>query len=172
VFLGLTALGGGIEMLVWRHGGTYLPAERLDKIPFIDSYLLPGLILAGLFGLGSLVSAYGMLRTPTWRRFEPLQRRTRMHWSWTTAVAFGVAFTLWLTVELLLLGGPAAAETVADRNVSLATYAVFATVAVLLLVLPHTDTVRRHLAARPHGPQGTGSGPSQRSDRVAVDPQR
>lgn len=145
VFLGLTALGGGIEMLVWRHGGTYLPAERLDRIPFIDSYLLPGLILAGLFGLGSLVSAYGMVRTPTWRGLESLQRRTGQHWSWTSAVALGMAFTGWLTVELLLLGGPAAAETVADRNVSLATYAVFVTVAILLLVLPRTGTVRRHL---------------------------
>ena len=30
-FLGLAILGGGIEMLVWRHGGTYLPPERLPR---------------------------------------------------------------------------------------------------------------------------------------------
>lgn len=49
--LGLTGLGGGVEMLVSPRGGTYLPPERLDDIPLVDTYIVPGLVLAIVFGV-------------------------------------------------------------------------------------------------------------------------
>ena len=56
VFLGLTALGGGIEMILFPSGNQYVPGEWLEGIPWIESWLVPGLVLSIGFGLGSLFS--------------------------------------------------------------------------------------------------------------------
>lgn len=64
IFLGLTALGGGVELLLFPEGNEFVSPEWLEEIPWVDSYVVPGLILSTVFGLGSLVVAYGVARRP------------------------------------------------------------------------------------------------------------
>jgi hypothetical protein len=61
VFLGVTALGGGVEMVVFRAGNSHLPCAWLDSIPLVDSWPVPGLVLGLGFGVGLLVTAYALL---------------------------------------------------------------------------------------------------------------
>lgn len=148
--LGLTGLGGGVEMLVSPRGGTYLPPERLDDIPLVDTYIVPGLVLAIVFGVGSLVAAVGMVRRRPFGMLTLVERRTGRHWSWALATFLGGAFALWLTVEVILLGGPAAADPGPERTTAFVTYVVFGSIAVALLVLPRLASVRRYLRAPRH----------------------
>jgi len=144
LFLGVTALGGGIEKLANAHGGTYLPAEWLDEIPLVDSYVVPGLALGIVFGIGSLLTAVGMLRRLSCQWLGAVERVTGRHWSWAATV--GVGFVCWLTVELILLGGPESFDTAGDRITAYVMYAVFGSIALALSLLPRAGSVRDHLA--------------------------
>lgn len=160
-FLGVTALGGGIEMVLFAGGNDYLPLDMIDGVPVVDSFLLPGLVLGGVFGIGSLVGAYGVARRPVLARAAWLERRTGRHWSWTLTVALGVGFAAWMALEWAWLGTPWAADaTAAEQLTTWVLYGIYDTVALLLLVLPHVASVRAHLArvVRP------GADPAPRRD--------
>ncbi len=64
MFLGVSGLFGGIGLIFGLGGMDAIPREPLDRIPLIDSWLVPGLVLVVGFGLGSLIAAYGVLRLP------------------------------------------------------------------------------------------------------------
>jgi hypothetical protein len=151
-FLGVTALGGGIEMVLFPNGNEYLPIDMMDGVPVLTTFLVPGLVLGGVFGLGSLVAAVGILRRPqvTWLR--QVEQRTGRHWSWALAVGLGVGFAAWMLSEWVWLGTPWAAEaTPSEQTVTWILYGIYDTVAIALLVLPQLPAVRRFLAS-PDGP--------------------
>jgi hypothetical protein len=87
--LGPMALAGGAALVARPDGGVMsMPVDLLAGSPFAD-YLVPGLILGGLFGVGSLVVlALGLLR---WRIAPFL------------AFAIGVAQMIWIVVELAII---------------------------------------------------------------------
>jgi len=88
--LGLGALGGGV-VLVANPDGSAMQwnLTMLAGSPFTD-FRIPGLILAGLFGVGSYaVVALGLGR----RRVAPF-----------LAFAIGVAQMIWIVVELAIIG--------------------------------------------------------------------
>jgi hypothetical protein len=89
VILGLGALAGGIALLVEPSGSVMgFDPELLAGSPFPD-YLVPGLILAGLFGIGSLaVAALGLRRS----RAAPF-----------LAFAIGCAQMAWIVVQLAII---------------------------------------------------------------------
>ena len=91
VLLGIGALGGGIA-LVARPDGSILqmPTSLLAGSPFPD-FLVPGLILGGLFGLGSLAVAILGLRSV---RLAPF-----------LAFAIGCGQTIWIVVEVAIIRG-------------------------------------------------------------------
>lgn len=168
--LGVSALGGGVEMLAFRHGNAYVPAEWLEEIPLVDSYVVPGVILGGVFGVGSLVTGLGVLRRRPSRMSRFIEQATRRHWSWGLTVALGVAFAAWLATEAALIGGPGPEATTDERVTAYATRGVFYAVAAALLTMPHTRGVRRHLDRTPSGRAVTprsvdaaasGSGPEE-----------
>ena len=90
VVLGLGALGGGISLIVKPDGSLMQwTVAMLEGSPFSD-FLVPGLILGGLFGVGSFVVAViGWQRS----RLAPF-----------LAFAIGVALMIWIVVELAILG--------------------------------------------------------------------
>lgn len=89
VLLGLGALAGGIALVVKPDGSVMqLPLSYLDASPFAD-YFIPGLILGGLFGIGSLVvAAMGLLRL----RVAPF-----------LAFAIGCGQMIWIAVQLTII---------------------------------------------------------------------
>jgi hypothetical protein len=87
--LGLGALAGGIVLAAAPDGsGMGMDVALLARSPFPD-FLVPGLILAGLFGIGSFIAvAMGLARLP----IAPF-----------LAFAIGCAQMAWIVVELAII---------------------------------------------------------------------
>jgi len=90
VILGLGALGGAAFLIGDPDGSSMQwTVAMLAGSPFAD-FLVPGLILGGLFGLGSFaVAALGIARV----RIAPF-----------LAFAIGCAQMIWIVVELAIIG--------------------------------------------------------------------
>lgn len=87
--LGITAFVSGGLMSLDPSGTTMgLAIEWLDGTPF-RSYLVPGLVLFSVLGVGSFVVLYGIVR--------------RRRWAWWGALALGVALVGWIVTQILLL---------------------------------------------------------------------
>jgi hypothetical protein len=135
VFLGLTALAGGIELTFGIWATDSFPTDWLDRIPLIDSWLVPGLVLGIVFGLGSLVTAFGMLRRPRWLWLGSVERVTGHHWSWAATIVIGLGHVVvWILLELVYLPGVSPLEV------------VYGGVGVALLLLPMLASVRDDLS--------------------------
>jgi hypothetical protein len=131
LFLGLTAMAGGVAMTVGM-GEVMLPEEWLEAIPLIDSWLVPGLVLGIGFGVGSLVVFYGMVRRPAW---PWVARLTGHHWSWIATLALGVGHLVWIGLELVFLPSFSALQV------------VYGLVGMALLLLPLSSSARHDLTA-------------------------
>jgi hypothetical protein len=134
VFLGLTATGGGFALTFGPWAEATPPREWLDRIPVIDSWVVPGLVLGIGFGLGSLVAAYGMARTPEWSWLAWAQRLTGRHWSWLACTALGLGQLTWIGLEVIYLPENSWLEV------------VYAVTGAILVGLALSPSVRSHLA--------------------------
>ncbi len=91
IWLGLGALAGGVALVAKPDGSVmHMPLSWLAGSPFSD-FFVPGLILGGLFGLGSFAVAVMGLRR--WRVAPFL------------AFAIGCAQMIWIVVELAIIQG-------------------------------------------------------------------
>ena len=89
VLLGVGAIAGGIALVSAPDGGNMgFDTDLLAGTPFPD-YLLPGLILGGLFGIGSFVVAIMGLRRS---RLAPF-----------LAFGIGCAQMIWIVIELAMI---------------------------------------------------------------------
>jgi len=90
ILLSVGALGGGLVLMIAPRGQIMpLPLSALAGSPF-DTYLVPGLILFGVLGLGPLVAArLAWLRNP----LAP-----------TAAFVVGTALLIWVAVEVAIIG--------------------------------------------------------------------
>lgn len=87
---GLSGVAGGAGLVVDPSGEALgLPIAFLAGSPFAD-YLVPGLILLVLLGIGPLVVAWGL-----WRR---------RGWAWTGSLFVGGGLLAWLGVEIAIIG--------------------------------------------------------------------
>ena len=147
-FLGVTALGGGVEMVLFPNGNEYLPIDLMAGVPVVETFLVPGLVLGVVFGLGSLAAAVGIARQPPVAWLAKVEARTGRHWSWALTVVLGIAFAAWMLAEWVWLGTPWAGETASERTITWVLYGIYDIVAIALLVLPQLASVRTHLARR------------------------
>ena len=90
LFSAVSAIGGGIELVVWRAGNGYFPLALLDHTPFA-SFLVPGLMLAIVVGGTSLASALTALR--------------RSRAAVDITILAGAALTLWILAEVAMMRG-------------------------------------------------------------------
>lgn len=133
-FVGATAVGGGIEMLLFPAGNGYVPGAWLNGIPLIDSWVLPGLVLGVGFGVGGVVTAYGLLRRPAWRAARRLEQRSGRHWSWLGTLALGVGLQAWVALEMAVISQRSPLE------------ALYAGLGFAMVALPLTPSVQRYLS--------------------------
>ena len=90
VFQGLSGCLGGARLVADPSGASIdLPLELLAGSAF-SNYLLPGLILLIVLGIGPCVAAYGV-----WRR-RP--------WGWTASFVVGAALIIWLAIQIRIIG--------------------------------------------------------------------
>ena len=89
ILLGVGALAGGIALVARPDGSVMqLDVKLLAGSPF-DDFLVPGLVLGGLFGIGSFAVAAMGLR--------------RMYLAPFLAFAIGGAQMIWIVVELAII---------------------------------------------------------------------
>jgi len=102
-FLALMAIPVGWMMMRAPHADLLgMPVAWIARTPF-RSFLVPGIFLFGLLGLGSLCASYGLLARPGWvwpQRMNPFRT---LRWEWAFATGLGVAFMIWITVQVLSL---------------------------------------------------------------------
>jgi hypothetical protein len=90
VFLGVGAFAGGVALILGPRGEFIpLPLSALNGSPF-DTYLVPGLVLFGVLGLGPLAAA-----VLAWRRHRVAA---------LAATVVGVTLFIWLAVEIAIVG--------------------------------------------------------------------
>lgn len=133
LFLGLSAVAGGVALTFGVPQSARPPDAWLDSLPLIDTWLIPGLVLGLGFGFGSLIAAYGVLRQPEWGPLAFMQQGTGRHWSWAATIALGCGQIIWIALELFFLPELSFLEV------------LYGGVGVALVLLPLTATVRRHL---------------------------
>jgi hypothetical protein len=130
-FLGISATAGGIAL---AGGGAAPPEQWLSDIPLVDSWTVPGLVLGLGFGVGSLVTAYGVVRRSRWSWLHGVERLTGHHWSWLATIVIGLGHAIWIGLELVFLPELSWLQV------------VYGAVALGLLVLPWLKPVRRYLS--------------------------
>jgi hypothetical protein len=119
VFLGVSALFGGGNLVFDPTGSTLnMSLELLSGTPFGD-FLIPGLILSSVFGVGSFVVLFVVFR--------------RYRWAWVASIGLGAALVGWILVQMFLI------QTV---NVL---HLVYGGLGVLLAVLSLTPSFREEL---------------------------
>lgn len=89
LLLGVSAVYGGLSLVLDPTGGLLgMPFEWIQGTVF-GNYLVPGLVLLGVLGIGSFIVAYGLLR--------------RSLWAWPAGMALGVATFVWIVVQLVAI---------------------------------------------------------------------
>jgi len=132
-FLGVSAVAGGVSM-VTGVGAMRPPDSWLDGIPLVDSWLIPGLVIGAGFGVGSLITAYGVWRRPRWGWLRPVELVVGYHWSWLATLLAGLALVVWIVLELAYLPQVSVLQ------------GIYGAIGLALLLLPSHPAVRRYLA--------------------------
>lgn len=137
IFLGVSALFGGV-VLVGSPSGAWLhiPLSVLRYSPF-DDFLIPGLILGLVFGLGSLVAVLALWARPAWPIATTLTRATGEHWAWSAALALGLGQIIWITTQILMVRGIDGLQV------------LYGSLGVLIVVLAFQPGVLRYFALSP-----------------------
>jgi hypothetical protein len=103
VLLSLAALGGGVLLVSDPTGAAIgLPSEWLAGSLF-PNYLIPGLFLFLVIGLGSLLVLVALWMRPKSAPLADLTRWTHEHWAWAADVAFGIVVALWIVIQYLVI---------------------------------------------------------------------
>ena len=152
LILGVGAVGGGIALIFGVGGENMLPDAYLDDLPLVTSWVVPGLILGVGFGLGSLITAYGVWRRPRWAWAQRLVAFTRYHWAWLATLLLGVGHVAWITIELVSIPFSWLMPT-------------FGLVGLALSLLPLTPSFRTYLVESP--PESVSTPPRTHSAPVA-----
>lgn len=133
VFLGVTAVFGGTELVFGMWGTTAFPSDWVDRVPLIDSWVIPGLVLGLGFGVGSLIVAYGLMRRPRWAWLGWAERLTGHYWAWSATLLVGLGLMAWIALEVIYLPARSWLEV------------LYGSIGILLAALPWHRVARSHL---------------------------
>jgi len=88
IFVGIGALFGGSAAIIYPKAPLGMPLDPLKNTPF-DDYLIPGIILFTVIGLGNIISAF------TLRAKSKFQGYISSVFSW--------ALVIWIVVQCVML---------------------------------------------------------------------
>ena len=90
LFQGFSGVAGGWGLTSDPTGSAIgLELEWLEGSPFAD-YLIPGIILLVVLGIGPLIVVIGIFR--------------RLRWAWMASLLVGLALIIWIIVEVFIVG--------------------------------------------------------------------
>ena len=103
LFQAVGALAGGAALMASPKGGIIkMPLSYLDGSPFKD-FLIPGITLFVVLGVGPLVAAWVLVRRPRSTALESVNPFRHEYWGWTLSGVIGVGLVIWIAVETLIV---------------------------------------------------------------------
>lgn len=103
-FQGISATPSGAMLVIDPSGERMqMPVTWLEGTPF-SNYLIPGLLLSIVLGLGAFFVLICLLILPEWSWAQRLNPFKEQHWTWAASAAFGLALMTWITVQVLMIG--------------------------------------------------------------------
>ena len=90
LFTGVVAIAGGIPMILDQSSEVLGIQQNLLNESSFSNYLVLGLLLFGVIGIGSLVAAFIL-----WKKPEI---------SWITTMLAGIALIIWITLQVSITG--------------------------------------------------------------------
>lgn len=136
-FIGLGALLPGYAMIADPTGVTLGMAGQLDT-PLFTSFLVPGLFLFFVIGVGTITSALVLVMRPNLKWAQALNPVRTMHWHWLLALLMSAAVMIWIIVQVF---------TVRDFSWLQPLYFFLGVALVALLFIP---AVRQHFTIAKH----------------------
>lgn len=99
VFTGLGALMPGWAMVTDPSGQSLGMSVEWLRNPLFPDFLVPGLFLAAVIGIGGLIVAMLFLLQWDWAWGQKLNPFRAMHWTWTLTLLQGLVITLWIVIQ-------------------------------------------------------------------------
>ena len=132
LFQSITAIAGGWG-LVSNPSGSNLgfSVTMLEHSPFPD-FLIPGLFLLVVLGIGPAVIFYGLIKKPKFRLAEMINIYKNYHWSWTFSYYLGIVLVLWIDIQVYFL-----------RETSILHF-VYSVLGVLIIILTHLPSTKKY----------------------------
>lgn len=87
-FVGIGAMGGGMMAILFPEGPAGMSADALEHSPFND-FLIPGIILFAVIGLGNVFSAVTLLKKSKYQGY--------------VSSVFSWALVIWIIVQCIML---------------------------------------------------------------------
>ncbi|RCX20508.1 hypothetical protein DFP94_103239 [Fontibacillus phaseoli] len=101
--LGAGAVFGGGVLVIDPSGEMIGMPTDMMKVPIFPDFLIPGLILLIVLGIGPLAIMVSLLRRKEWALGEKLNLFRPMHWSWTFSLYTAFALIIWIMVQLYII---------------------------------------------------------------------
>lgn len=101
--LGLGAVIGGGSLILDPTGQLIRIPVEMMKVELFPNYLIPGIILLIIFGIGPLVETVELLLKRNCKWGEKLNCLKPMHWSWTFSLYTAFGLIIWIMVQMYIL---------------------------------------------------------------------
>ena len=101
-FLAIGGFVGGLAFVTDPTGASIgARSTWLEETPVSD-FLLPGLFLLVVFGIGSLVLISGLLWRPAPGVLGRIDATLHHHWAWLGTIVMGCTLVAWILFELMI----------------------------------------------------------------------
>ncbi|WP_374017954.1 hypothetical protein ABU162_28380 [Paenibacillus thiaminolyticus] len=105
LLLGIGAVFGGAALVLDPNGRLLgVPPSILNTSPFTN-FLIPGLILLIMLGIGPLLICYALIKRIHWKVPSKLNVFKDTHWSWAFSLYCGFALIIWITLQTYFIQG-------------------------------------------------------------------
>lgn len=101
--LSLNALYGGAALLADISGSPLGMSVSLLEGTIFPSFLIPGLFLFLVFGVGSALLLVALWLRPNIVFLDRLMAWTHEYWAWGATALLGVAVILWIVIQYLMI---------------------------------------------------------------------